>query len=237
MVHVNLSDEDRRKLDEVKDAEGIDTDAEIIREFIRDAHDELTDGYAYDPHADRTTPLETDEIRETLWRYDAPAINPDHVMRWPRDRPDKRRLLAAICRFEGIESAEGVRDQIKKHLGEGDRMTVETSDPEMDAVSRRRNIHYYLEPVLDLLNKHPPADADNLPEPMFLETAETTATFEQWAETTRNAMENDDLPPEPLEARLEIGRETLNVNGNHPHAPELRELLGELEKEVEARRE
>ncbi|ELZ96444.1 hypothetical protein C440_04833 [Haloferax mucosum ATCC BAA-1512] len=243
MVRRNLSDEEKERLDAIKEAENIGSDAQAVRVLINDAYDRLDDKATYDPLSERFTPLDTDEIRDILWRFDAPAINPDHLASWPRDRPDKKRVLAAICRYEGVSKKGGVRWQLKKHLGEGDPIVVRKAAGADNKDKRApRNIHYYLADVVDMLDEHPPEDADNLPEGynedydgILADDEEYLVdTAEEWIENTRKAMSRDDLPAGPFRGKLNFLDRLVNeAPEHHPGAKRLEDFRSELVAHIE----
>lgn len=246
MTRPQIEGDELEMLNELEDAEDVGSHKRMIETLIREAYDDrVTNSFVYDPLAERKTPLSTDEIQEICWRYDAPAINPDHLMKWPRDRPDKQDVLAAICRYEGISGRGGVKSMIRQHVGKGDPITI---DGGMDMADRQRprNYHHYVDPILDALEEHPPENADNLPdgyhgdvEPMFAddEKFEFTDTAEEWLEKTQEVVNKDELPIRALESRKEGGEKVLKEHADHPHVHLIREGVDALDEEIERRRQ
>ncbi|ELZ92822.1 hypothetical protein C452_05110 [Haloferax volcanii JCM 10717] len=248
MTRPQIEGDELEMLNELEEAEDVGSHKRMIETLIREAYDERdTNSFVYDPRESRKTPLSTDEMREICWRYDAPAINPDHVMSWPRDRSDKREVLAAICRHEGIDSSGGVKSVIREQLGEGDPITVREVEGEHNKdVRAPRNIHNYHDYILGELEEHPPEEADNLPddfhgdvEPMFADDEDMMFdTAEEWLEKTQEVVAKGELPVDGvLIPRKEAGERALEDHADHPHIHLIREGVDALEEEIERRRQ
>ncbi|UPV73198.1 hypothetical protein M0R89_11630 [Halorussus limi] len=244
MTRPEIDGDELEMLEELEDAEDVGSHKRMVEILICEAYDEYdTDSFVYDPRESRKTPLSTDEMQDILWRYDAPAINPGHIASWPRDRTDKQDVLAAISRYEGIDSRGGVKSLIREHVGEGDPIVVETA-ADMEDKRRPRNYHHYLRPILDALEEHPPEEADNLPdgfhddvEPMFGDDEmRTEDTAEEYLDRTRESIENDERPVGALKARVNGAEQIIEEHSDHPNVDLIEQARDDLEEEIERRR-
>lgn len=241
MTRPQIDGDELEMLKELEDAEDVGSHKQMVETLIREAYDEYDTGsYVYDPRMERITPLSTDEMREICWRYDAPAINPGHIMKWPRDRSDKREVLAAICRYEGIDSSGGVKSVIREQLTEGDPITVREVEGEHNKdVRAPRNIHNYHDYILGELEEYPPEEADNLPDDFHeeagpIEGLPAEQTAEEWLSTMRKHID-DGTAAEALEQFADNAEDLIEQNADHPDVYLIEQGRDELKEEIERR--